>query len=228
MTQVLVKLDSFDGSNYTRWADKVKLMLMVWNLTYVMDDNLEPIPKNPIPEAQEERTNKYLVPKYLRLQMIDDKPILEQVYELQVLVNKMNSLSIPIVEIFQVGVIIDKLPPSWKHFSKRMMHKFEYYSLDDMLKHLKIEEEARNRDKKSKTLMNVNDMQAGGKGKGKFKFGGHSKKWNLGPQRNALKRQEVRPPTTANAVDDTEELVANLTMYEIDMLDMTQQIHFVN
>ncbi|KAJ9558423.1 hypothetical protein OSB04_013037 [Centaurea solstitialis] len=31
----------FDGSNYTRWADKVKFMLMVLNLAYVMDVNLK-------------------------------------------------------------------------------------------------------------------------------------------------------------------------------------------
>ncbi|KAJ9536248.1 hypothetical protein OSB04_un000581 [Centaurea solstitialis] len=121
--------------------------------------------------------------------MVDDKPILEQIHELQVLVNKMNSLSIKIPEIFQVGAILDKLPPSWKDFSKRMMHKSEDYSLDDMLKHLRIEEEARNRDKKSRNPVNVNSVQAGGKNKGKLNSGGPSKKWNLGPQKKAFKRQ---------------------------------------
>ncbi|KAJ9551062.1 hypothetical protein OSB04_015107 [Centaurea solstitialis] len=191
--------------------------------------------------------------------MVDDKPILEQVHELQVLVNKMNSLSISIPEIFQVGAIIDKLPPSWKDFSKRMMHKSEDYSLDDILKHLRIEEEARNRDKKSKNPMNVNSVQAGGKCKGKFKSGGPSKKWNLGPQKKAFKRQgqtsikrdfkrngkchvcgetghyareckqrKSGPPTTVNAVGEIGELVANLTMDEINTLNVTPQIHVVS
>ena len=140
-------------------------------------------------KAQEEGTNKYLVSKYLRFQMVDDKPIIEQVHEVQVLVNKMTALSISIPEIFQVGAIIEKLPPSWKDFSKRMMHKSEDYSLDDLIKHLRIEEEARNRDKRAKTTVNVNSVQAGGKGKGKAKSGGPTKKWNLGPQKKSFKRQ---------------------------------------
>ncbi|KAJ9565484.1 hypothetical protein OSB04_001450 [Centaurea solstitialis] len=313
-------LDSFDGSNYTRWADKVMFMLMVLNLAYVMDVNLEPIPENPIPEAgkqpdqkvivdlekkrllrkeaenlacghiknalsdrlydlyasitcprelwkslehkykaQEEGTNKYLVSKYLRFQMVDDKPILEQVHELQVLVNKMNTLSIPIPEIFQVGAIIDKLPSSWKDFSKRMMHKSEDYSLDDMLNISGLKKR-----RKSKNPVNVNSVQAGGKNKGKLNSGGPSKKWNLGPQKKAFKRQgqssfqkkdfkrngkchvcgetghyarECKqrksgpsggPSAATNAVGDIGALVANLTMDEINMMNVTPQAHLVN
>ncbi|KAJ9547547.1 hypothetical protein OSB04_020090 [Centaurea solstitialis] len=76
-------------------------------------------------KTHEEGTNKYLVFKYLEFQMVDDKPIMEQVHELQVLINKLNALSIPLVELFQIGAIIAKLPPSWKDFSKRMMHRSE-------------------------------------------------------------------------------------------------------
>ncbi|KAJ9565483.1 hypothetical protein OSB04_001449 [Centaurea solstitialis] len=310
---ILCILDSFDGSNYTRWADKVMFMLMVLNLAYVMDVNLEPIPENPIPEAgkqpdqkkrllqkeaenlacghiknalsdrlydlyasitcprelwkslehkykaQEEGTNKYLVSKYLRFQMVDDKPILEQVHELQVLVNKMNTLSIPIPEIFQVGAIIDKLPSSWKDFSKRMMHKSEDYSLDDMLNISGLKKR-----RKSKNPVNVNSVQAGGKNKGKLNSGGPSKKWNLGPQKKAFKRQgqssfqkkdfkrngkchvcgetghyarECKqrksgpsggPSAATNAVGDIGALVANLTMDEINMMNVTPQAHLVN
>nr|KAJ0206348.1 hypothetical protein LSAT_V11C500291260 [Lactuca sativa] len=88
--------------------------------------------------THEEGTNKYLVSKYLEFQMADDKPIMEQMHELQVMVNKLNVLSISILELFQVSVMIAKLPPSWKDFSKRMMHKFEDYSLDDLMKHHRI------------------------------------------------------------------------------------------
>ncbi|KAJ9561022.1 hypothetical protein OSB04_006182 [Centaurea solstitialis] len=249
MVQDIVKLDSFDGTNYTRWAEKVKFLLLLMNVFHVMDENLEPIPENPKPEAgktidpkviadlekqrllrkeqetlacghiknvlydrlydlyapitcpcelwkalenkykaQEEGTNKYLVSRYLRFQMVDDKPILEQVHELQVLVNKMNHLNIPLPEILQVGAVVDKLPPSWKDFSKRMMHKSEDYSLDDLLKHLRIEEETRNRDKKGKAQGNVHSVQARGMGKGKVKSAGPTKKWKLGPQKKSFKK----------------------------------------
>ncbi|KAJ0437059.1 putative RNA-directed DNA polymerase [Helianthus annuus] len=118
-------------------------------------------------KAHEEGTNKYLIAKYLDFQMVDDKSILEQVHELQVLVNKLTALSIPLPEIFQVGVIIAKLPPGWKDFSKRMMHKSEDYSLDELLKHLRIEEETRNRDKRGKVGSSVNHVAGGSGQKGK-------------------------------------------------------------
>ncbi|XP_024974719.1 uncharacterized protein LOC112512810 [Cynara cardunculus var. scolymus] len=240
LNQDMMKLDKFDGSSYTRWADKVKFMLMVLKLYYALDPSFPPIPEDPVPEpgqqpdlqriadlqklrmirkeeetlvcghiknalsdrlydlyspimcprelwkslefkykSQEDGTNKYLVSQYLRFQMVDDKPILEQVHELQVLVNKLKMLSIAIPEIFQVGAVIDKLTPSWKDFSKRMMHKTEDYSLNDLLKHLCIEEVARNRERRGKSMMNANSVQAGGKGKGRA--GGPNNMWNLGP-----------------------------------------------
>ncbi|KAJ9543865.1 LOW QUALITY PROTEIN: hypothetical protein OSB04_023572 [Centaurea solstitialis] len=292
MTQDLVKLDNFDGSNYTRWADKVKFMLMVLNLAYVMDVNLEPIPENPIPEtgkqpdqkliadlekkrllrkevehlacghiknalsgrlydlyapitcprelwkalehkykAQEEGTNKYLVSKYLRFQMVDDKPILEQVHELQVLVNKMNSLSISIPEIFQVRAIIDKLPPSLKDFSKGVMHKSEDYSLDDMFKHLRIVEEARNRDKKSKNPMNKKAFKRQGQTSIKRDFKRNGKCHvcgETGHYARECKQRKSGPPTTANAVGEIGELVANLSMDEINTLNVIPQFHVVS
>ncbi|KAK9053659.1 hypothetical protein SSX86_024733 [Deinandra increscens subsp. villosa] len=225
MNQEFVKLDRFDGQNYTRWADKVKFMLIVLKLYYVLDPELAPIPEKPVPKdgkevdqktitdleaqrlnrkeaedlclghiknslsdrlydlyaqvkspkelwkalelkykAHEDGTNKYLIAKYLDFQMVDEKSILEQVHELQVLVKKLTSLSIPLPEIFQVGVIIAKLPPSWKDFFKRMMHKSEDYSLDELLKHLRIEEETRNLEKRGKVGTSVHHLAAGSSG----------------------------------------------------------------
>ena len=141
MVQDIVKLDSFDGTNYTRWAEKVKFLLLFMNVFHVMDENLAPIPDNlvavpgttvdpnviadlekqrelrkeqehlacghiknvlsdrlydlysPITcprelwkalenkyKAHEEGTNKYLLSRYLCFQMVDEKPILEQLH----------------------------------------------------------------------------------------------------------------------------------------------------
>ncbi|KAL7603967.1 hypothetical protein Lser_V15G20429 [Lactuca serriola] len=112
-------------------------------------------------KAHGEGTSKYLVSKYLEIQIADDKPIMEHVHELQLMVNKLNALSISILEFFQVGAIIAKLPPSWKDFSKRMMHKSEYHSLDDLMKHLRIEEETRIREKQGKVGSSVHHVSAG-------------------------------------------------------------------
>ncbi|KAK9049048.1 hypothetical protein SSX86_031984, partial [Deinandra increscens subsp. villosa] len=258
MNQEFVKLDRFDGQNYTRWADKVKFMLIVLKLYYVLDPELAPIPENPVPKdgkevdqktitdleaqrlnrkeaedlclghiknslsdrlydlyaqvkspkelwkalelkykAHEDGTNKYLIAKYLDFQMVDEKSILEQVHELQVLVNKLTSLSIPLPEIFQVGVIIAKLPPSWKDFSKRMMHKSEDYSLDELLKHLRIEEETRNREKRGKVGTSVHHLAAGSSGGsggsgGSGQKGKSAQKWKkpLGPKKQVFKKPQ--------------------------------------
>nr|KAJ0188051.1 hypothetical protein LSAT_V11C900477710 [Lactuca sativa] len=250
MNQEFAKLDQFDGQNYTRWAEKVKFMLHVLKLSFVLDPKPAPIADNPIPKegesvdptvitelekqrimcreseelcvghiknslsdrlydlyspvkdpkelwnalelkykAHEEGTNKYL-----EFQMVDDKSIIEQVHELQVMVNKLNALSISFPELFQVGAIIAKLPPSWKDFSKRMMHKFEDYSLDDLMKHLRIEEETRIRDKQGKVGQSVHQVSAGSSSH-KGKFGGQNKK-NFGPKKQIFKKPGHQNPNS--------------------------------
>ena len=255
MNQEFAKLDQFDGQNYTRWAEKVKFMLHVLKLSFVLDPKLPPIPDNPIPKegesvdpaviaelekqrilrreseelcvghiknslsdrlydlyspvkdpkelwnalelkykAHEEGTNKYLVSKYLEFQMVDDKSIMEQVHELQVMVNKLNALTISLPELFQVGAIIAKLPPSWKDFSKRMMHKSKDYSLDDLMKHLRIEEETRIRDKRGKVGKSVHQVSAGSSSH-KGKSGGQNKK-NFGPKKQSFKKSGHQNPNS--------------------------------
>ncbi|XP_020242803.1 uncharacterized protein LOC109821020 [Asparagus officinalis] len=99
-------------------------------------------------KAEEEGTNKYLITKYLEYKMVDDKSVLEQVYELEVLVNKIHVLKIVLPESFQVAAIIAKLPSTWKDYSKKLMHKTEDISLEQLQKNLRIEEESRLRDSK--------------------------------------------------------------------------------
>ncbi|GJY68428.1 copia-like retrotransposon [Tanacetum coccineum] len=45
-------------------------------------------------KQQQEGTNRYLISKFFNFQMVDEKPILEQVHELQILFNKLNHLHI--------------------------------------------------------------------------------------------------------------------------------------
>ncbi|KAI9177785.1 hypothetical protein LWI28_019255 [Acer negundo] len=78
--------------------------------------------------------------------MIDEKPILSQTHELQIIVNKLRVLKIELPKSVQVGAIIVKLPQSWKGYRKRILHKSKEMSFKNIQKHLRIEEE-RSRDK---------------------------------------------------------------------------------
>nr|KAJ0209478.1 hypothetical protein LSAT_V11C400170410 [Lactuca sativa] len=145
-------------------------------------------------KAYEEGSNKYLLSKYLEFQMINDKPIMKQVHELQAMVNKLNALSISIPKLFQVGAIIAKLPPSLKDFSKRMIHRSVDYSLDDLMKHLRIEDETHIRYKRGKVRSRVHHVSIGGSGH-KTKYGEQNKR-NLGPKKQTFKKPSHQNPNS--------------------------------
>ena len=81
-------------------------------------------------KAEEEGTKKFLISKYFDFKMLDGKPILPQVHELQVIVNKLRAVKIELPEQFQVGAIITKLPSSWKGYRKKLLHNSEDFSLE--------------------------------------------------------------------------------------------------
>ena len=49
----LVKLDCFDGTNFSRWKDKMKFLLTALKLFYVLDPNLMPFPTTSDEETDE-------------------------------------------------------------------------------------------------------------------------------------------------------------------------------
>ncbi|RVW79629.1 Retrovirus-related Pol polyprotein from transposon TNT 1-94 [Vitis vinifera] len=124
MNQDLVRLDRFDGSNFTRWQDKVRFLLTALKIFYILDPTLAPLPE---PKLYDLYTNTYSA---------------REIWE--ALENKYKAEE---EEAFQVGAIVAKLPSSWKGYRKRILHKSEDYSLEEIQKHLRIEEESRSRDK---------------------------------------------------------------------------------
>ena len=140
MNQDLVKLDRFDGTNFTRWQDKLKFLTTL-KIFSILDPKLKPLPEpsdkdtderraerkkqqedelifpghilnalmdclynlytsiqlaNEIWNAleykykvEEEGAKKFFISKYFDFKMNDEKAILAQVHELQVIVNKL-------------------------------------------------------------------------------------------------------------------------------------------
>ncbi|KAL5556909.1 hypothetical protein UlMin_039145 [Ulmus minor] len=139
-------------------------------------------------KAEEDGTKKFIISKYFDFKFLNDKPPLPQIHELQIIVNKLKAVKIELPEPFQVGVIITKLPPTWKGYRKRILHKSEDYSLEEIQKHLRIEEESRSRDKSEETNFGpskarVNAMKKSNNCKRNNRKRGSSQKENfLGPK----------------------------------------------
>ena len=75
--------------------------------------------------------------------MVDDKSITEQVQEFQLIANKIVISGIALDENFHVGAIVSKLPPSWKEYRSKLLHKKKDLTLEQLLQHLQIEQETR-------------------------------------------------------------------------------------
>ena len=86
---------------------------------------------------------KFIIQKYFDFKMLDNVCVLDQMHELQILIHKLNDLFIKIPELFQVGAIIAKLPPSWNNYRKKLLHMAEELTLEQIGTHLWIEEESR-------------------------------------------------------------------------------------
>ena len=95
--------------------------------------------------AEEASSRKFLVSNYVEFKMVDEKAITEQVQEFQLIANKIAISGITLDENFHVGAIVSKLPPSWKEYRSKL-YKKEDLTLEQLLQHLQIEQETRNRD----------------------------------------------------------------------------------
>ena len=123
-------------------------------------------------KTEKQATDKFIIQKYFDFKMLDNVSMLNQMHELQILVHKLNNLSIKIPELFQVGAIIAKLPPSWNNYRKKLMHMAEELTLEQIGTHLRIEEESRIR-KGTNSVSKVNEgtvnyVQNGGIGSSKI------------------------------------------------------------
>ncbi|GJW36954.1 hypothetical protein Tco_0059874 [Tanacetum coccineum] len=161
MNLEFVKLDKFDGCNYTRWADKMKFLLIILKIFYVLDPLLALILANPIAaEGEEVDQNEVLELEKQRMIRREDETLCcsyinnslsDRLYDVYAPITDprklWTTLKFKYKKQEEVGAIVSKLPPSWNDISKKLINKKDDYSSDDLLKHLLIEEEARNRDK---------------------------------------------------------------------------------
>ncbi|XP_073121784.1 uncharacterized protein [Henckelia pumila] len=202
MNQNLFRLDRFNGHNFMRWQEKVMFFLTTIKLSYILNDDLAPIPNddatddakrkeelkaqrqkrkvddflcqghilNSLSESvysahktietskelwlalenkyriEEASNQKFLIGNYFDFKMIEGKPFLDQVHDLQLIVSNLKNAEITLPEPFQVGAIIIKLPYSWNGYKKKLKHDESKHTLESLMHHLRIEKDSSTRE----------------------------------------------------------------------------------
>ncbi|KAK3016644.1 hypothetical protein RJ639_005967 [Escallonia herrerae] len=128
-------LSGMADSFYDQYSEKSKTAKELWDTLKL------------VYQVEEASSKKFLVSNYMDFKMTDDRPVSIQVSEFQLIANDICVASLVLDENFHVGAIVAKLPPTWKEYRNKLKHKKEDLALDQLLQHLHIEEETRNREK---------------------------------------------------------------------------------
>nr|XP_033508327.1 uncharacterized protein LOC117273298 [Nicotiana tomentosiformis] len=84
---------------------------------------------------------KYMVGKCIMFQMVDDKPIMEQVHEYENLTADVLNEGMEMCEILQANVLLEKFPPFWSDYRNQLKHKKKNLTLQELISHMRTEEE---------------------------------------------------------------------------------------
>ena len=98
---------------------------------------------------------KFVIGKFLKYNMADTKTVIKQVEKIQVLIHELHAEGCAISEQFQVGSIIEKLPPSWRDFKVYLKHKRREMTMEDLILRLRVEEDHRKGDSVDGARANV-------------------------------------------------------------------------
>ena len=106
-------------------------------------------------KTEDTRAKKFVIGKFLKYNMVDTKTVIKQVEEIRVLIHELHAERCAISEQFQVGSIIEKLPPSWRDFKVYLKHKRQEMSMKDLILRLRVEEDHRKGDNVDGARANV-------------------------------------------------------------------------
>ncbi|GJZ97583.1 hypothetical protein Tco_0670036 [Tanacetum coccineum] len=172
MASNFAKLDKFERVDFRRWQKKMHFLLSIMGVVYVLTT---PIPKDGDDATVEQlrkrakwdnddyvcrglilneakymaddaSSKNFIVSYFTSYKITDSRPVIEQYNELFGILERFTQHKMNMDEAIQVSCIIDRLPPSWKHFKHTLKHLKEELTLVELGSHLRIEESLRVQD----------------------------------------------------------------------------------
>ena len=101
-------------------------------------------------DATDAGSELYTMDSFHDFRMVNNRSIVEQAHEVQVLVKELELLKCPIPDKFVAGCIIAKLPSLWRNFTTALKHKRQEISVENLIASLDVEEKARAKDASEK------------------------------------------------------------------------------
>ena len=99
---------------------------------------------------------------FLDYKMVHNKIVGSQYKELQIILHDLIAEHMVVNEVFQVVVMIEKFPPSWNDIKNYLKHKCKEMKLEYLVIQIKIEEDNKTAEKKSRkssTTIRVNIVE---------------------------------------------------------------------
>ncbi|GJU72860.1 zinc finger, CCHC-type containing protein [Tanacetum coccineum] len=268
-----IKLDKMDGMNFTRWKEKVKFLLTAFRVYNDLEgpqmgilteeeqrkhDQDETLCRGYILKkytSEKEGADKFITFKFFEFLMEDNVSILDQVHEFIILVPKFKNFNIEIPKNYWLGPSLPSYHPLGTITEINRCALQNFFTLDQIQKHLRIEEETRIREKNlnGASSFKVNCVDSGKNNKGNdnkrkgtwnsskdnkkdkksfskvvcYKCGekGHIKRYCKNPKKK--NQNSNKKDESANAVKqvDTTEITAMVSEMNIGMI---QELHIAS
>ena len=94
-------------------------------------------------KTEDAGTKKFVVGRFLDYKIVNNKTVINQVQEFQLILLEIEAEGMNLPETFQVATIVEKLSLAWRDFKNYRKYKSNKLKLEDLLVRLRIEEDTR-------------------------------------------------------------------------------------